>query len=125
MKLKDVTFVWDLNPRWIVMTLRTITSNHRNIRQISVDAAYILYDLIHKHVDPVNFRHAIGATAHAEWLQLDHLLGKLWESHLVRPKVLYDVPSSMDAERAKTCMESLFPEATGRGVVDLIQREYW
>lgn len=123
-KLKDVAFVRDLNPRWITMTLRTITSNHRNIQQISVDTSYILYDLILTRVDPANFKHTIGATAHAEWSELDRLLCKLWESRLVRSRVMYNVPSSVETGKARICMESLFPEGTKRGVVDLVQREY-
>ena len=33
--LKNVALKWKSSPRWVAMTLRTITQNHRNLQQIS------------------------------------------------------------------------------------------
>lgn len=101
------------------MTLGTITSDHRNsVRQITVDALYVLYWQERSHFDAAKFRDTVGAAAYTQWLELDRLLAKLQESQSVRPKVLYTVPPPMGTEDARSYMECLFPEMTKRGVVD-------
>ena len=74
-------------------------------------------------VDPANFGRAIGDPIYREWLELDHLLVQLWESHSIRPKVTYIALSYMHEGRARSCMESLLPEVTTRGIVDLVERK--
>lgn len=109
-KLKDVAFVSDLDPKRIASALRTVTTDHRDLHQISV---YTTDVLRHMDSDPNN-----RETTRTEWLELDSVFVKIWESHSVRPKVRYYLPSSMDGERARRSMEGLFPETTKRRVVD-------
>ena len=61
-----------------------------------------------------------------EWLELDHLLIHLWESHLLRLKVIYNDRHLDPGESARNCIESLFPEAMARGIVDFVEcRPKW
>ena len=114
-KLKDVTLVSERYPRFIASTLKTVTPDHRNLRQITVFTTDILYSM---DSNPHNQK-----TTRAEWLGLDSVFIKLWESHSIHPKVQYDLPSLMDAEKVRQSVESLFPETTRREVVDLSIRE--
>ena len=70
--------------------------------------------------NPVVFRRMIGEAAYQEWLELDRLLTHLWESHSYQSKVLYDVPIWVNGQSARSCIESLFPEVTTRGIVDFV-----
>jgi hypothetical protein len=110
-----------MNPQWSVMALRTITPNHRDLRQISLTTPYTLIGSNYDHDDPTKFRDRVGETVCGEWSELDHLLARLWESHSIRPKVRYSLPAWIDEEGARGCMESLLPEVSRRGVVDLIE----
>jgi hypothetical protein len=103
-------------PKWIVATLRTITHDHRKLRQITVHMAPS------SGLDCVDVKRAIGETAYQEWLDLDRLLVNLWESHSIRPKVLYTANPEKDGGRARTRMKSLLPELTTREIVELIER---
>jgi hypothetical protein len=122
-KLKEVVFKFSLNPRWIVKTLRTVTNDHRNLRQISLDLPYAFLSPEFEGADPARVRQAVGETVHTGWSELDRLLIQLWESHSIRPKALYSVPSWVDRRRARICMESLLPETAAGGIVDLIERD--
>jgi len=98
-KLRDMAFVSDSDPKWIASALRTVTADHQDVQQISV---YTTDGLRNMDSDPSN-----RDTARTEWLELDSVFIKIWESHSVRPKVRYYLPSSMDGERARRSMESL------------------
>ena len=78
----------------------------------------MLYILAHSCANPAVFRKAIGEATYQEWLELDRLLTQLWESHSSRLKILYIAPSWVDGQHARSCIESLFPEVTTRGIVD-------
>lgn len=115
-KLEDVAFTCSRNPRWITATLRTVTPDHRNLRQISLcyRNLYPRSDLD----DPARFRVFIGDDAYQEWLELDGLLVRLCESHSIHLRVLHSGSSSAISEPgARSRIESLFPEATARGIV--------
>jgi hypothetical protein len=125
-RLKDVAFVCDLilqglNPKWVVATLKTITSDHKNLQVVSIDVPFILFGLDHG-VDPLNLRGMIGEDTYAGWLELDRLLVILWESYSVRIKILCSIPSLVGEEGTRGCMESLFPEVVKGGVADLTLR---
>ena len=66
--------------------------------------------------------HAIGET-YGEWLELDRLLARRWQAHPFHMKVLYNAPASMDGKISRDCMESLLPELTRRGALDLAERK--
>lgn len=123
--LKEVAF--ELDPKWVAMTLRTVTQNHRDLREIILDLSWILCEAGFARTRvaiPDKFLRVVGATVCAEWLEVDRLLVQLSESHWIRPKVLFNVPSYMEGAGARRCVESLLPELKARGIVDLIGREY-
>ena len=107
------------DPRWVAMTIRTITPDHTNLRQISV--CYRNRYLYPEGTNSAHFRAMIGEAAYQEWLDFDRLLVRLCESHPIRLRVLYGGSTSTASNSvARSCMESLFPEATARGIIDLI-----
>ena len=107
--LKDATLWWEDNPRWVAMTLRTITRDHRNFQRLLLETFWEDYD---PHV---------GSDGHVDqgWLELDSVLAQLWESHSIRPRVIYNIPTWIDESGARLRVESLLPEVTSRGIVDL------
>ena len=82
-KLKDVEFESRRDPQWITMTLRTIPYGHRNLQRISIDIS-MLGVLMVGFLDPANFLRVIGETNSSMWLELDQLLGWLYDSHSIR-----------------------------------------
>ena len=109
-------------PQWVTDTLRTITPNNvGNMHQISFWASLVLHALEPNRITPTHLRHAIGETVYQEWLELDHLLVRLRESHPFRLRVLYGVPSHVDGQSARRCMDSLLPEVATRGVADFAE----
>ena len=125
-KLKDVLIWCDESPQWVVRTLRTITNNHKNLQRISFDASYTFCDGANVSPgNPVGFTLDIGVD-HREWLEFDHVLVQLRESHSIRPKFSYTIPAWMDGTGVGSNLKKLLPKATARGVVDLVQeREEW
>ena len=107
-------------PRWVLATLKTATSDHRDLQQISFKTPYLLFSSVSGHVHPTEFRRSIGESARQVWSELDHLLAQLSELRQIRLKVLYGVPTLMGEEKAKRAMESLLPEVTARGMVEMI-----
>lgn len=65
-----------------------------------------------------HLRRAIGEAVYEEWLELDRLVVRLWESHPFLLRVRYNVPSHVDGQCARRCMNSLLPEVTARGIAD-------
>ena len=58
--LKDMVFSWKWNPQWVIMTLRTITHNHRNLQRISLETPW---NICPQHTDkgnPTNPRDPTG-----------------------------------------------------------------
>ena len=122
-QLKDVAFLCKLTPRRIVVTLRTITLDHGNLQRVSISVPGILYRPNFVSADLADIMRAIGEHIHQEWLDLDKLLTQLWESRSIRPEVMFDVPSSMGGEGARSVVEGLLPELTTRGLVELRERQ--
>ena len=102
--------------QWVVRALRTITPDHRNLQRIILRVPWIthFYPTLRRS-EPVNIRHAIGETTYRQWLELDRLLAQLYESHSIRPKV-----QDQYAEGVSSCVETLLPEVTKRGIVGLV-----
>ena len=123
-KLKDVVFACGHHPQWAVMALRTVTPNHRDLQQFSLDTPYITYWPHLRDINTASVRGALGETVHAKWLEIDHLLAQLWESHMIRPKVLYSSSPWMNERKSRRFVEILLPEVTARGTADLIGRRY-
>ena len=97
-----------IGPQWITTTLQTITHNHKHFRQITLQVV----DLYHSDLaDPTR----------REWSELDRSFFRLWESHSIRLEVLYREYAVENGVRMR--LESLLPEVTKGGVVDLILRK--
>ena len=114
-ELKNVVFVPGSNPRWISLTLQTITHNHTNPQRVSVMADGVLLSLEFIRLNPMP---AARETFHRGWLELDHLLTQLCESHLIHAETLYRRFYLMGEEKARSSVESLLPELTKRGLVN-------
>ena len=118
-KLKDVMFVCNISGvEWVIMTLRNVIRDRGNIQQILLDLPDIPYSPCLGHVDPASVRDGMGEDMYSRWLELDHLLAELWESHSIRPKITYNAPPGKDVCSWVDC---LLPELTKRGVVNPIE----
>ena len=82
------------------MALRTVTPNHHYLHQISLYA--------HR-----NYRN---------WLELDHLLTQLWESHPIRLKISYYALQGRGGEVVRSRMFRLLPEVTSRGIANFVEQ---
>jgi hypothetical protein len=93
------------------MALQTITSKHRNLRQITIrmprHLAYL--EIL------ANGTQSAKKVASEQWLDLDRLLVQLSESRSIRPRFM----STGRGARAE--MRDLLPEITERGMIDLIK----
>ena len=104
-RLKSVVFrieSWLVG--WIVVALRTITSDHRDLREISIYAS---------HRFDGNIRGFITRqVANRQWSDLDRVLVQLWESHSIRPRIGH---AKLGGRIAR-----FLPDAAKRGIIDLI-----
>jgi hypothetical protein len=116
-KLQDIVFTCGSSPQWTIMTLRTITPNHRNLRQISLSLPFGFCSSNHDPTDLAYLRRVTGEMAYAEWLKLDHLIAQLWESHSIRARIPYSV-LSYDEIAVRRFVGGLLPEVTAGGVAD-------
>ena len=93
------------------MALRTITPEHRDLREISIFVHYTLAGS--------DIRGTMGEAGFGWWLDLDRILVRLWESHSVHPGIRHE---RMGGGRQDTeyCIKCLLPEAAKRGIIDLI-----
>ena len=123
MGLKGVVFrIGSPTVDWITVALRTITPNHRDLRQITIHAHFAL-DLTTVAL-PANVANFNEAKLHivGQWLELDRLLVQLCESHSIRLRVLYYAPPTEKKREMNEYMGHLLPEVMGRGIVDMIDR---
>ena len=124
--IKRVSFSVSQNPQWIIPTLRTVTPAHMKFRRMSLNISFHFLDLDDDSVDTMDsagFKNVIGKAACRGWSELDLLLGQLWESHSIRPEVTYTVYPWVDLTRAGSWVESLLPEVSTRGIVNLIGKQ--
>ena len=112
-KLKDMLvqlLSWSV--QWVITTLHTITPKHRDLRQITIDlpgsSAVIGAS--------ADLGKAIGEEDFGQWLDLDRLLVQLWESHSIRPRVVY-----VEWNNMINGIRYLLPEITRRGIIHLIE----
>jgi hypothetical protein len=120
-KLKDIMFRLDWwSVQWVITALQTISPDHRDLRQITIHIPY------HSPITgaDANIRQAIGETDYTQWLNLDRLLVRLWESHSVRPKVAVPTEQAEGSECTRDHVGHLLPEIANRGIIDLAEYEY-
>ena len=96
------------------MALQTITSEHKDLQQISI---CLSYDITLDGPD-VNIREKIGETVYKQWLDLDRLLIRFWESHSIRPEISYPYGSR---DGPKEVLDCLLPEIMKREIADLVE----
>lgn len=96
------------------MALQTIAQDHQNFQQVSISSPIFFDTLVNLRPDPAVSRSMIGEPAFLGWLELDRLLARFHESHLIRPKVLL----WKGRQWRGGCMEYLLPEVVARGIVD-------
>ena len=111
-KLEDVTLHFeDLSVAWVASTLKTITSGHRNLREVSIEGR-----ALSDSTDwPANAA-AVDDDMREQWAELERTLIQLWESHAIHAKVNY---YSRKREESRELMGDLLQEATKRGIVGL------
>ena len=80
--------------------LKSVTPEH--LRQISIN---IPSDFSSRSAS-VNIRRVIGETTYEQWLGLDRLLVRFWESYLVRPKMRH---SGLCSETTRGLVEFVEP----------------
>ena len=115
-KLKEVVFrVKTETARWMTLALQTITPDHRDFRQISIRMPKLDPSSI---VDPTNLRRT---PTYSQWMDLDRVLVQLWESHEIRPKVIYEVWEN-GKEAMREYVGCLFPEITDKGIIEVEPR---
>jgi len=111
-KLRDVTFrINSSRVEWVTVALQTITPKSRDLRQISIYLPCYLTAV------GTDVRKRFGDQVVGEWLDLDRLLVRFWESHSIRP--IFARPDGEEWEEGD-CIGSLLPETTRRGIVDLV-----
>ena len=101
-----------------MMALKTITSSHRNLQQISIRL-------------PSHFGHTIPATIEQRieaarpgmrWPDLDRHLIEFWESRSIRIRILCPHSRPTHGKRGvKDWVPYLLPELTKKGVIDLVE----
>jgi hypothetical protein len=97
---------------WVTTALHTITSEHRDLREISIRLPYCLT------LDRAStIRQAIAGAGSDLWLNLDCLLVQFWESHSIRPMIVYTANTGITRDH----IECLLPEITKRGVIDIFE----
>ena len=103
---------------WIITALQSITSEHQDLRGISIDIPF-----------PATFRKNSAIIVLVEergrpgmrWSDLDRLLVGFWESRSIRPKVMCPQPRTEDEGRVGDLAEYLLPELTKRGIMDVVE----
>ncbi|KAF9643900.1 hypothetical protein BDM02DRAFT_1281204 [Thelephora ganbajun] len=109
-KLKEVVFR-SKTPHviWLALAFQSITSKHICLHRISIHVPEIPDLAIHGWTT--------SEMIHRQWTVLDRVLIQLWESHGIRPKVMYSVTEEKK-EIQRERIGGLLPETTGRGVIE-------
>ena len=103
-----------LDPSWIILALRAITSEHRDLQRITIHISR----LIRFAAPPANTRELVGEEISRQWKDLDHLLAQLCESRALCLKIMYRTLEEMGAMRGEVAV--LLPEITERGIIELV-----
>ena len=102
------------------MALQTITPKHQDLRQIMIWLSYYL-TLCGVGTE---VRWTVGVAKYGQWLDLDCLLVRLWESHSIRPKVIVPTKRADQKKNMRGGIGSLLPETTKRGIIDFVECRY-
>ena len=120
-KLQDVMLVRVPNLRWITAILRTITRDHKNLQRITIDASDVLNEAEFDDTLFADPSDILGRTTYERWLELDHLLAQLWESHSICLEVLYGGALPLTDENIpRSWIRRVLPVVVGKGRAKLI-----
>jgi len=98
--------------KWITAAFQTTIPSHRELQKVSIVIPYSL-----AFIDGVEAINRSG-TAYGEWMDLDRLLVKFWESCSTRPKVVCMAWGGCGGN-TRGFTECFFPELTRRGAIDV------
>ena len=88
-KLKEVAFELETHyTAAVAATLDRITPKHQDFKQISL---YFPCLFLSRDFRLVDFRTSVGEEIYSQWVDLDRILVRLWESHAIRMKVICNV----------------------------------
>ena len=120
-RLKSVSFLvtWS-SVKWIILALQTVTHEHRDFRQMFFRASEARPRLP-GNIDGSGIRKTIGEPAFNQWLELDHLLVKFWDTHSIRLKVSYNALRD-EWKKIEVWVKCLLPEMAKRGLIDSMER---
>ena len=114
-KLTSVVFRFDERTvSWVITALKTITSEHRNLREVTL-YIYVTASTIS--------RRMLGDQVYALWMDLDHVLFQLSESGAVRVRARFYSPRK--DKQTREHVEGLLPEAAKGGITMLVVRPSW
>ena len=113
-KLKEMVFTLWPQSRWLINTLRTVTRDHKELEEITLDMRWE-YDS-----DQEGIMDAVGEAGYQEWLEVDHLLIQLCESHSIRLSLGLD---AMGEDEERSPWNILLPGVMARRVVDLASED--
>ena len=99
---------------WAAMVLKTPTSKPTDFRKDSIHIP-----IPTPPVDaPVSVKQSIGEETHEQWMDLNHILVRLWESSGVHTHILY----TTEEEKREACkyIGALLPGMTKKGIVEMV-----
>ena len=102
------------------MTLKSITSEHRDLRKVSFRCHS--FPNFSSFGDHLTARTVVGEEFYGHWMDLDRTLIQLWELHAVRMEISYY--SEGKGKRACEFVGGLLPEVTRRGIIKLVDLTY-
>ena len=105
----------ELDDVWTAMVLKTLTSEHRNFRKVTIHIPIAISSV----GEPVNVKQSIGEETHGQWMDLDHILIQLWESNAIHTQVIYTTEG--EKKEAREFIGALLPEMTKRGKVEMLE----
>jgi len=96
------------------MVLRTITSKHQDLQQITIHTPY---HRCPSTPESENLREAVGEDEYRQWMDLDSLLVQLSESHTIRTKVTHGKENSERKLEMCENMRGLLPKVAESGTI--------
>ena len=101
------------NVKWVSTALQTITLEHQDLRKISI---YLYFDDSTLAFLGIHVRQAIGEEVFRQWLDIDHFLAQLWESHSIHPEIMSTTGS--ETEDMRDCIACLLPQITKKRMAE-------
>ena len=96
---------------WATTALKTITSEHRNLREVTIHINFrTTLDLVDSPIDVVS---VIGKMLYMQWMDLDHILVQLCKLDAVCVRVSYC--SAGKQKETREYAEALLPETVRGG----------